>query len=254
MLTKRRKYIKDLTDVRFFIKLNQLKLPKLGRIDNIVRICESGLSWQKRIEWAKRISEYDGSRQETLEYYTVLYNCRRKAKQIMAKKSERMKGKNNPWHDHKGKYSPFKQGSINYNPDSIRLVHDNIRAKGNYNTKLEYYLNRGYSKEEANEMLSERQSVGSLSKFVERYGEKEGVLRWQERQQKWQDTLNKKPIEEKTRINSLKNSKGGSVSKNELELFSRLKKIIDNVERTLVIYYNDGKNYYTYDIYIWETR
>jgi len=54
MLTKRRKYIKDFKDIRFFIKLNQLKLPNLGRIDNIVRICQSDLSWQKRIEWAKR--------------------------------------------------------------------------------------------------------------------------------------------------------------------------------------------------------
>jgi len=193
MLTKRKIYIKNLTDVRFFIKLNQLKLPNLGRLDNIERICNSDLCWQEKIEWAKRISGYRGSRQETFEYYSIIYNCEKEAEKKMKEKSDRMVGEKNPWYKHGGKYSPLKEGSVNYNPYIIKHIHDNLKAKGNYTTKIEYYLNKGYSEKEAEKMLSERQAVGRLDKFIERYGEEEGYRRWQERQIKWMKSMPKTP-------------------------------------------------------------
>lgn len=48
MLTKRKDYIKNFTDVRFFVALNKLKLLNLGRIENIIRISDSDLSWQEK--------------------------------------------------------------------------------------------------------------------------------------------------------------------------------------------------------------
>ena len=242
MLTKRKKYIKNLTDVRFFIKLNQLKLPNLGRVDNIERICKSNLSWQEKIEWAKRISEYSGSRQETVEYYTVLYNCKNKAKEKIKEKSKKMMGEKNTWYNHGGKYSPFKEGSVNYNPNLIKDIHDKLTSEGNYTTKVEYYLNKGYSKEEAEKMRSERQAVGRLDKFVERYGKEDGRKKWQERQIKWQETLNNKSDEEKARINSLKCCKGHSVSRGEKELYTILNEKISLLEMAKAIGYNNNKN------------
>ncbi len=72
-------------------------------------------------------------------------------------------------------------------------------------TCIEYYLERGYSEEEAIELIKERQSVGRLDKFIERYGEKIGKQKWEERQIKWQDTLNSKPQEE---IDIIRKKKG----------------------------------------------
>lgn len=54
-----------------------------------------------------------------------------------------------------------------------------------YNTTLSYYTNRGLSEEEAKTVLSERQRTFTLEKCIEKYGEVEGKLRWEERQYKW---------------------------------------------------------------------
>jgi hypothetical protein len=73
------------------------------------------------------------------------------------------------------------------------------------NACIEYYLERGYSEEEAKELIKERQAVGRLDKFIERYGEEVGKKKWEERQIKWQNTLNSKPQEE---IDAIKKKKG----------------------------------------------
>ena len=78
------------------------------------------------------------------------------------------------------------------------------KYKSSYTTSLEYWIERGFSEKEAKEKLKERQAVGRLDKFIERYGEEEGRKRWEERQVKWQKTLQDKTPEEKERINKLK--------------------------------------------------
>lgn len=68
-----------------------------------------------------------------------------------------------------------------------------------------YWVNRkGYTVEEAKQKVSERQKTFSKEKCIEKYGEEEGLKRWQERQDKWQNTLNAKTAKEKRKINSLK--------------------------------------------------
>ena len=74
------------------------------------------------------------------------------------------------------------------------------------NTTLGYYLNKGYSKEESRILLYERQSTFSLKKCVEKYGEEEGYRVWQDRQDRWKETLNSKPQEEIDLINISKDS------------------------------------------------
>ena len=69
-----------------------------------------------------------------------------------------------------------------------------------------YWINLGFSEEEARNKVKERQTTFSLKKCIERYGEKEGRLRFYERQQKWQQTLNAKPESEKIIIQLKKNT------------------------------------------------
>jgi len=58
-------------------------------------------------------------------------------------------------------------------------------------TSLEYWINKGYSEKEAKIKRSERQKTFSKKKCIEKYGKKEGLIIFTERQCKWQKTLYK---------------------------------------------------------------
>jgi hypothetical protein len=110
------------------------------------------------------------------------------------------------------------------------LWQDNeYRKNHTKNSKLfiEYWLNKGYTEEEAKLKLIERQTTFSKEICIEKYGEEEGLKKWQERQDKWQQTLNDKPIEEKERINR---AKMGTKSYSEISqtLFWWLNELIKN--------------------------
>lgn len=79
-------------------------------------------------------------------------------------------------------------------------------------TRIQYFIDKGLTEEEAKIALKERQSTFSLEKCIEKYGEKEGTKRWKERQDKWQNTLNSKSEEEKIKINMSKSSGKNNVS------------------------------------------
>ena len=65
----------------------------------------------------------------------------------------------------------------------------------------EFWTTRGYSEEEAAEKVRERQRTFTLEKCILKYGEQEGVRRWQERQDKWLKSFNDKTPEELADIN-----------------------------------------------------
>ena len=75
---------------------------------------------------------------------------------------------------------------------------------GYNNTSIEYYLKKGYSEEESKKLLSERQSTFSLEKCISKHGKDEGTKIFNQRQEKWLNTLNNKPQEEIDDINSRK--------------------------------------------------
>lgn len=128
-----------------------------------------------------------------------------------------IKGDKNPAYNHGGKFSPFSKNFIKYTDDeSYQNGLGSVKAKSsqtrmdhpeNDSTKIEYYISKGYSKEESEILLSERQSTFSLSKCIERHGEDEGLRMWKERQEKWQSTLNSKSKEEIEEINRKKSSR-----------------------------------------------
>jgi len=105
--------------------------------------------------------------------------------------------------------------------------------------QIKYWLKLGYSEEEAKEKVKERQATGKLERFIERYGEEEGRKRWEERQIKWQNTLNNKSPEEKKRINKLKSG--------TIENFIRKYGIIDG---TIKYHEKNAKSGVTLENYI----
>jgi hypothetical protein len=89
----------------------------------------------------------------------------------------------------------------------------------------EYWIERGFSEKEAVSKVSEVQSTFSLEKNIEKYGLVEGTKRWNDRQAKWQKTLQSKPENEKQRINKSKNAIC-------IKHFSSIDECIENLSRT----------------------
>jgi hypothetical protein len=114
--------------------------------------------------------------------------------------SEMFSGENNPncksktTEEQRKQRSPFSKHFTKYNNENealefARKVNNNI-PKEHKTTNIEYYLNKGYSQEESEKMLSDRQKTFTLEKCVEKYGEERGIQIFNERQIKWQKSLN----------------------------------------------------------------
>lgn len=82
------------------------------------------------------------------------------------------------------------------NPEKYKNIQQN---------QIGYWLNQGFTKEESKKLVSQRQSTFSLELCIERYGIIEGVNVFNERQNKWQQTLENKPELETLEINKRKN-------------------------------------------------
>jgi len=139
-----------------------------------------------------------------IKEYTTQYGSTKSKNNI-----DRMKGEKNPFFNHGGTLSPFSKNFIHYE-STCRIsalatsAAANRRKNNNADTTLEYYTSRGFSKEESQKLLSERQTTFTLEKCIKKHGSEEGTRRFKERQTKWQNTLNSKSIEEKASINSKK--------------------------------------------------
>lgn len=113
---------------------------------------------------------------------------------------------------------------------------------------VEYYTVRGYSVEEAKILVSEGQKYFSKEICIKTYGEEKGLKVWQDRQNRWQNTLNSKPNEEKARINRLKLSKGITVSNAEKIILDQIKNIFPTVKHQFTLSDASNKKQYVYDI------
>lgn len=83
------------------------------------------------------------------------------------------------------------------------------QKQGKFNSKrsVEYWVSRGFSIEDAKEHVRSSQNKFSLTICIEKYGESLGKQIFEERQNKWQTTLNNKPLSEIIQINKNKDSK-----------------------------------------------
>lgn len=217
MQLKKRK-CKTLTDIRTVIMLASDSKYKIFPNHQRVKIAvfNSNYSWQERRAWLNRVIAWKGTRGENLEWQSVLHNSEAIATNMVRLKSETMLGDKNPAKGHGGRLSPFSDKFIGKTSKATAIANLKSTMKsnpGNVNTRIEYYLERGFDLDAAVKLLKERQAVGRLDRYVDRYGADEGNRLWAERQDKWQKTLLSKSPKELARINSEKCSKGYCVSK-----------------------------------------
>lgn len=110
-------------------------------------------------------------------------------------------------------------------------------------TNIEYYLNQGYSYEDAYLKLKERQTTNSLEKFIEKYGEEIGNIKYAERQKKWLNSLYKN-----FQLNGDGRSKQSKFAK---ELIVNICKYfsIEIPKKEFYIYDKQNKKVYAYDFH-----
>lgn len=182
------------------------------------------------------INEYKEKYNKTLDEI-ILPSTRKKW-------GDKIKGENNGAYGHDGKYSPYSKKFIKYDNLTEQQIDNKLKKvqnkmstsmKENQNlpSQIGYWVKQGYSEQEATELVSKRQTTFSKEVCINKYGKKEGLEIWKQRQKKWQNTLTSKPPEEIERINRAK-MKFNGYSKISQKLFWS---IYDNIK-------NDFNNIY----------
>jgi len=116
--------------------------------------------------------------------------------------SEKIKGDKNPNHksnttiEQRKKCSPFSKDFVKYSnltddekEETLKSFVKDVCDNKTYTTRLDYWINKGYSEDDANKKLKERQTTFTLNLCIEKYGEESGTEIYNNRQQKWQKSL-----------------------------------------------------------------
>lgn len=182
--------------------------------------------WKKRISDSKMLypdgTEYVeclicGFRCQTLAYHLKIHNIRKedysgaiqtatlqKQKSKTAKKVSERPGYKNPFTGHGGRLSPLSKHNPKTTAESRRNMMLKMAENRTYTTQLNYWLLKGLTEEEAKAALHDRQSTFTLEKLEARYGKEIAKEKWQDRQDRWQNTLRSKPEQERIAINRKK--------------------------------------------------
>ena len=115
--------------------------------------------------------------------------------------SERFSGEKNPnakcntTEEQRKSISPFSKSFKGYEGMSEYEIDSKINSYRQYDRKdrvtsqIGYWIKKGYSEEDAKKIVSERQKTFTLNRCIEKYGEEEGLKKWNERQEKWKKSL-----------------------------------------------------------------
>jgi len=128
------------------------------------------------------------------KYKEVYPNASTRCQQLLEAQSKRVSGSGNPAYQHGGKLSPFSTKFIHGDiSERTRIKAEQSRKENqSHTTTLAYWMKvTNQDEEQAIRMLTDRQTTFSLKKCLEKYGEANGLLRWQERQQKWSKKFKK---------------------------------------------------------------
>jgi len=162
----------------------------------------------------------------TCEEYTQKYNLPTRSEKYLKGCAARIKGDKNPGYQHGGKFSSLSDNFIHADKinkkEVVEKIRNSMKTSGKCSTTLKYWLDLGFSEEQAKEKLSERQTTFSKEICIEKYGEVEGLEKWKARQEKWQKTLNSKSPDEIERINRAKLGGTKGYSKVSQKLFKSL--------------------------------
>jgi hypothetical protein len=110
--------------------------------------------------------------------------------------SDMFSGEKNPNHksnttsEERKSRSPFSKEFKNYESDEERLNFiKSVNEEKPNPTKLEYWIDKGFTEDESIEKRRERQTTFNLDKCIEKYGTEDGERIFTERQIKWQNSL-----------------------------------------------------------------
>lgn len=163
------------------------------------------------------------------ETYRQLYpGAKTLSDYLTREQSERVKGDKNPAYQHGGKFSPFSKnfvkGTENIEATKKRAAKTRLE-NGNNSTNIEYWLKKTDGDvEEAQKLLSERQTTFSLEKCIQKHGEEKGRRVWLDRQEKWH-----------------KNFKKSNFSKISQELFWSIADKLDSLEHIYFAQLDENK-------------
>lgn len=162
------------------------------------------LSNDKQIEmWHKYTKE---NCYQSEEYYIKRGASKEEAKELKRKKLEivtpkivaKISGQNNGMsstnrtEQQRKESSPFSKEFYvvrGLSEEDRKKFNENVAKNRSYNTRLEYYMNKDMSEEEARKALYDRQATFSYEKCIQKYGELEGNKIFSKRQQKWLQSL-----------------------------------------------------------------
>ena len=181
----------------------------------------------------------------TVSKYKEIYNTPILCETQIKQQSERISGDKNPGYQHGGKFSPFSQKFIGDSKpeDNIQKAAKSRLDNNSYTNTIQYWINKGYTEEDAKKQLINRQTTFSLEICINKYGEEQGRKVWLNRQENWQTTLNSKQPQEIERINRAKMWKGNGYSKISQELFNTIyENIIDKNVYFATLNSISGKN------------
>lgn len=128
--------------------------------------------------------------------YNTSVNAGKHMKQEKYKKmvSERIKGDKNPVHksnmdeQSRKELSPFSKEFYKkrglFESDRQKFIRVALKDR-EFDTRIEYWLKRGYSKEDAKQKIKDRQTTFSKKICIQKYGEERGLERWKKRQKEW---------------------------------------------------------------------
>jgi very-short-patch-repair endonuclease len=114
--------------------------------------------------------------------------CGEKNPNHKTKTTQQQRKERSPFSDefYKKKYKNIKE-------NEIKIIKDNFIIEAlkdrEFDTRLEYYTDRGYTLEESKQKLKERQQTFTLEKCMIKYGDEEGKKIHKNRQINWQKTL-----------------------------------------------------------------
>lgn len=164
-------------------------------------------------------------------------------------------GEHNPAYNHGGLLSPWSKYFVGYETEEeaesvismMKIKQSKTMSEGASPRTLQYWLNKGYDLNTAKQKLSGFQKNFSRKICIEKYGEEEGIRVWQDRQNRWQSTINSKTKEEILKINRKKLKRGTSKSFSEEKLISFLSEEFV-IESNFPLPKPNKKNWYYYDI------
>lgn len=131
------------------------------------------------------------------------------------------------------------------------------RESGEYkfhsNTCIEFYLNKGMTKEESICALKKRQATNTLNNYIKKYGDVDGLIKFKERNNNWSIDMEERYHNGEYNRDSNKNGNGilnRNYSNKEKELsiilYNRLRNMIDDFKFSSICTVNN-KQYYIFD-------